>query len=114
LKASAEYDDRTGLFLINGEFTASIVIARCRQTDAGRLRWLIRLEQQLAPDITIVVRMNPSNDAALDYYLLPHIDLADWNLRLAEYNGAALDTYRFDTLEYFWFLAERARIRVAS
>ena len=38
----------------------------------------------------------------------------DWKLRLAEFNGAALDTYRFDTLEYFWFLAERVRICVAS
>jgi hypothetical protein len=114
LKASIERDQRTDLLHVNGEFTASIVIARCRRTEAGSLRWLIRLEQQLAPDITIVVRMNPSNEAAIDYYLLPRIDMASWNLRLAEFNGAALDTYRFDTLDYFWFLAERARIRVAS
>ncbi|MCC7085138.1 MAG: recombinase family protein [Pirellulales bacterium] len=114
LKATADGDERSDLLLINGEFTASIVIARCRKTDAGRLRWLIRLEPQLAPDITIVVRMDAANDAALDYYLLPRIDVAAWNLRLAEFNGAALDTYRFDTLEYFWFLAERARLRVAS
>jgi len=114
LKASTERDEQTDLLLVNGEFTASIVIARCRQTEAGHLRWLIRLEQQLAPDITVVVRMNPSNEAALDYYLLPRIDLEEWNVRLAEFNGAALDTYRFDTLDYFWFLAERAKVRVAS
>ncbi len=114
LNASTVRDQHTDLLLVNGEFTASIVIARCRRTDAGHLRWLIRLEQELAADITIVVRMNATNDAALDYYLFPRMDLADWKLRLAEFNGAALDTYRFDTLEYFWFLAERVRIRVAS
>jgi hypothetical protein len=113
LKASAEGDECSDWLLINGEFTASIVIARCRRTDAGHLRWLIRLERQLEPDITIVVRMNPSNEVALDYYLFPRIDLEGWQLRLAEYNGAILDTYRFDTLDYFWLLAERARLRVA-
>ena len=114
LKASTERDERTDLLLVNGEFTASIVIARCRQTEAGHLRWLIRLEQKLAPDITIVVRMNPSNETALDYYLFPRLALDQWQLRLDEFNGAALDTYRFDTLDYFWFLAKRARVRVAS
>jgi DNA invertase Pin-like site-specific DNA recombinase len=114
LKASTVSDERTDLLLVNGEFTASVVVARCRQTESGHLRWLIRLEQELAADITIVVRMNATNETALDYYLLPRIDLADWKLRLAEFNGAALDTYRFDTLDYFWFLAERARICVAS
>jgi DNA invertase Pin-like site-specific DNA recombinase len=114
LKASTVSDERTDLLLVNSEFTASIVIARCRRTEAGHLRWLIRLEQELAADITIVVRMNPTNEAALDYYLFPRMDMEDWTFRLAEFNGAALDTYRFDTLDYFWFLAERARVRVAS
>jgi hypothetical protein len=114
LKASAVSDARTDLLLVNGEFTVSIVIARCRQTEAGHLRWLIRLERELAADITIVVRMNPTNETALDYYLLPRMDLDGWSLRLAEFNGAALDTYRFDTLDYFWLLAERARICAAS
>ncbi len=114
VKAFAQLDERTDLLRINGEFTVSLLIARSRQTEAGRLRWLIRLEPQLAPDITIVVRMNSSNESVLDYYLLPRIDRADWSLRLAEFNGAALDTFRFETLDYFWFLAERARFREAS
>ena len=114
LKASINRNERTDVLLVNGEFTASIVIARCRRTKAGHLRWLIRLEQQLAADITIAVRMNPSNESALDYYLLPRIDLSTWPLRLAEFNGAALDTYRFETLDYLWFLVERARARLAS
>lgn len=32
-----------GLVTVNGEFTASIVIARCLETSAGGLRWKIRL-----------------------------------------------------------------------
>jgi hypothetical protein len=114
LEAFAERDERTDVLLVNGEFTALIVIARCRRTEAGRLRWLIRFEHEQAPDITIVVRMNATNDAAHDYYLFPRVDLADMQLRLAEFNGAVLDTYRFDNLDYFWFLAERARVRVAT
>lgn len=114
LKASAARDSRTDLLLINGEFTVSLVIARCRRTDAGHLRWLIRLEQDMAADITIAVRMSTANETVLDYYLFPRMDLQGWTLRLEEFNGAALDTYRFDTLDHFWFLAERARIRVAS
>jgi len=30
----------------------------------------------LAPDITVAVRMDADNHAALDYYLLPRIDMA--------------------------------------
>jgi len=100
--------------LINGEYSLSIVIARCRRTEAGSYRWLIRFDQLLRPDITIVVRMNAKNSAALDYYVLPRIDLRRWNLRLAEFNGAQLDTYRFDSLAGFWDLARRTMIEVAA
>ena len=42
---------------INGEFTASIVIARCGETGTGMRRWKIRLDASLGPDITLAVRM---------------------------------------------------------
>ncbi len=53
--------EEDGLVTINDEFTASIVIARCQETPAGGLRWKIRLDQGLRPDITIAVRMQPGN-----------------------------------------------------
>lgn len=46
-------DPATDILTINEEFTASLVIVRCRQTAAGSLRWHIRLDTGLAPDITV-------------------------------------------------------------
>ena len=65
----------TDLLTINGEFTASIVVARCRETPSGGLRWKIRFDTGLAPDITIAIRMRRTNTDALDFYLLPQFEM---------------------------------------
>lgn len=114
LGATVVRDERTDLLFINGEYTASLVLARCKPTPSGSLRWLIRLDQGLAPDITIAARMGVSNEAPDDFYLLPHIDITLPRLLLAESNGSTLDTYRFDTLDYFLQLAVRVKITVAA
>ena len=100
----------TDLLAVNSEFTASIVIARCQQTPAGSLRWKIRLDTGLAPDITVGLRMDSSNEAPLDYYLLPLLEMTTDRIRLAEENGLMLDAFRFDSLEFFFAMAERAKI----
>jgi hypothetical protein len=109
-----EQDQPTDLLTINGEFTTSLVIARCRRTQAGSLRWFVRLDTGLEPDITVVLRMDPPNENTLDYYLLPLIDMTVERLRLSEENGAIIDSYRFDTLDFFFGMAERVRIKVAA
>ena len=58
--------------------------------------------------MTVAVRMDASNVAPLDYYVLPSIDMTEPRLRLAEDNGFSLDAYRFDDLGFFFSLAERA------
>ena len=103
-------DPATDLLTVNREFTASIVISRCRQTKAGSRRWKIRLDTGLAPDLTVALRMNAANDAVLDYYLLPLRVLDTNRIRLAEENGLMLDAFRFETLDHFFGMAERARI----
>ncbi|WP_444462018.1 recombinase family protein [Rhodobacter capsulatus] len=100
----------TDLVLVNDEFTISIVLARCQITAAGALRWHIRFDVGLVPDITIAVRMDEANGAPRDYYLLPSIDMTVGRLKLAEQNGLSLDAYRFETLDFFYSLASRARI----
>lgn len=110
----AVQDPDTDLIRINDEFTASVVLARCHETEAGSLRWRIRLDVSLVPDITIAVRMDETNQATRDYYLLPSIDMTVDRLRLAEQNGLSLDAYRFDTLNYFYALAGRAQITEAA
>jgi hypothetical protein len=109
-----ERDQHTDLLTINEEISASIVLARCWQTPAGSLRWLIRFDLGLSPDITVALRMDTANSAPLDYYLLPLIDLDIERLRLSEYNGAHLDTFRFDNLEFFFGMAERSKMWMAA
>jgi DNA invertase Pin-like site-specific DNA recombinase len=105
-----EQNPATDLLTINGEFTASIVVVRCRTTPAGSLRWQIRFDAGLWPDITVAVRMGQMNREALDYYLLPRIDMTERRLRLAEDNGVSLDAYRFESLESFFSLSARAKL----
>lgn len=106
----AVQDPTTDLIRVNGEFTTSVVLARCFETGAGSLRWRIRLDAGLVPDITIAVRMDELNERPRDYYLLPSIDMIMGQLRLAEQNGLSLDAYRFDSLDFFFDMAGRARI----
>ncbi len=107
-------DPTNDLLTINDEFTASIVIVRCFQTAAGSLRWKLRLDTALKPDITVAVRMEEANESARDYYLLPRLDMYDAVLRLAEYNGLSLDAYRFDALDVFYQMAARTSLRAAA
>src|SRR5205085_4932837 len=96
------HDAATDLLTINGEFTSSIVVARCSTAGSGRSRWTLRLDTGLRPDITVVLHMAPENREALDYYLLPRIDVAVARLRLAERNGVSLDTYRRTARDRFF------------
>jgi hypothetical protein len=107
---SAESD----LLDVNGEFSLSVVIARCRETPAGALRWRLRFDAGLRPDITIAVRMDIRNRRPLDFYVFPKIDTANERIRLAEENGLSLDAYRFDTLDILNELAMPIRIREAA
>jgi hypothetical protein len=107
-------DRDSDLLTINGEFSASLVLARCQQTEAGHRRWLIRLDVGLRPDITLAVRMAPGNREILDYYLLPQVDLRPARLRMGQDNGLDLDCFRFNDLNFFFGMAERARLPVAA
>ena len=107
-------DEHTDLITVNGAFTVSIVLARFQKTPAGSPRWTIRLDHGLAPDLTVAVRLNATNAGALDYYLLPSLDIRAERLRVAEENGLCLDTYRLDTLDYLYGLAVQVQIEVAA
>ena len=95
----------TDRVIVNGEFSLSVVIARSIQTPTGLLRWKLRFDTSLAPDITIVVRMDSANRAPFDYYLFPRIDLLSEKLRLTEDNALGLDAYRFDDLDLLYAIA---------
>ena len=103
--SNAWQDVQTDRVIVNGEFSLSVVIARCIELPTGLLRWNLRFDTSLAPDITIVVRMDSANRAPLDYYLFPRIDMLSAKLRLAEENALGLDAYRFDGLGLLYDIA---------
>jgi len=113
LGARAVWDNETELLNVNHEMRVSIVLCRHTETGAGSSRWLIRLDASTRPDITIAVRMDATNEGIRDYYVLPAIDMTWENLRVAEVNGIYLDTYRCDTLDYFFGMAERVNLEEA-
>ena len=81
-----------------------MAINECYERSIGRLsdaRW-VPLEE-----VTRIV--DELNAAPRDYYVLPSIDMTADRLRLAEQNGLSLDAYRFDTLDFFFSMAGRAR-----
>jgi DNA invertase Pin-like site-specific DNA recombinase len=114
LGGSLHRDLATDLLLINGEFSVSLVLARCQISENGRSHWKVRFDTGLAPDITVAVRLDQSNGSALDYYLLPRLDFSQTGISLAERNAVEFESYRFDTLDYLYGMAERVRLRRAA
>ncbi|MCY1242126.1 hypothetical protein D9M72_550690 [compost metagenome] len=107
-------DDTTDLLTVNGEFTTSLVVARCKPTSAGSFRWLVRFDASLHPDVTVVARMDPSNRYAHDYYVFPAIDFSTEKMPVLEDNGFTLDAYRVDSLDSFYQLAGRVALQEAA
>src|SRR6202008_2001235 len=64
LGSAVRVDPVTHLLRVNEEFSVSLVIVRCARTGAGDLRWKIRLDTSLRPDITVAVRMDAQNAVA--------------------------------------------------
>lgn len=111
--ASVEISAQNDVLTINGEWTASVVIARCHSTPAGTLRWKLRFDISLAPDITIAVRMEQANRQVRDYYLVPLIDMGAWPQKMAEENSPLIDSYCFATLDVLDGLAARCSLKEA-
>ncbi len=107
-------DMETDLVLINREWTVSVVIARCIEQQSGALRWNVRFDMSLRPDITVAVRMDAANELAKDYYLIPRLDMAAWPRHLGLDNSPFIDGYRFQDLDILSALAARVRLKEAA
>ncbi len=108
LGGTVQRDFESDLLTVNAEFSSSLVIARCQQTQAGSSRWFIRFDATLRPDITVTARMDPENENIQDYYLFPNVDTQKKGIRLALQNAREFDAYRFDSLDFFFSMARRA------
>jgi hypothetical protein len=114
LGATVGVDKNDDLLTINSEYTASLILARCRESRAGNLRWQLRFDESLHPDIVIAARLQPGNDEILDFYLLPRLDLLTERLTFRPENGLILDVYRFNNLNFFMEMAKRVRLESAA
>jgi DNA invertase Pin-like site-specific DNA recombinase len=112
--ARVERDAATDLLTVNGQFRVSIVLSRHERTPSGAARWTIRLDRGADPDLTIAIRMDDSNSAPLDYYVLPALDVAAEHLRLATQNFIGIDAYRCSSLDYFIGMAEQVAVESAA
>ena len=118
LRLTAAGSSRTGthtdLLKINSEYSASLILARCRETSAGNHRGHLRFDESLNPDIIIAARLQPGNEDILDYYLMPRTDILRERLNLKPHNGLICDVYRFQNLKFFVELARREPIEEAA
>ncbi len=95
---------------INNEIKINLIISRCITMKSGKFRWKIRLQSNLEPDITIVIRMNSGNISPVDYYILPRIDILNDALIIKENNPSHLEYYRFDNLFELFNVLSRVNI----
>lgn len=112
--AQIQRDLNTDLIHVSEEFSVSLIIARCLKTISGSLRWKLRFDLSLRPDITLAIRMDANNQLPLDYYLFPRIDFLGEKFNLSECNDLQFDAYRIDTLDSLFELAKRLNIMEAA
>ena len=114
VQALVTRDSHTDLLTINTEYTVAVVLARCQTTPAGSLRWIIRLDGALKPDITIAARLKPGNESVLDFYLLPSIAEVGDSIRFASHNPLSLEVFHFSDLSFFVTIAKRVNLEEAA
>ena len=114
LGATVSVDPKTDLLRINSEYSASLILARCRESRTGFRRWHLRFDESLRPDVIIAARLQQGNEEILDYFLFPRHDELAEHLSLRQENGLVLDVYRFNNLNFFMEMAERVRIEGAA
>ena len=108
---SVKQDPVTGVLTVNDEITAFILMVRCRTIRGRPPHWIIRFDVNPRADILVAVRMDRMNREPRDYYLLPALAMPTRVLWLKEDNGISLDAYRYETLEPFFDLFARHRLR---
>lgn len=107
------HSDMNDLLTVYKNIKISVVPSRCKIMKSGRLRWVVRLERSLNPDISVVMRMNESNTKVVDYYILPHLEKIENLMDLKEDNTFLLELFRFDDLHILTDLLSPYPMRAA-
>lgn len=104
-------DPANGLLMLGDELKVSIVLARCLHLNTGLRRWRIGFDADHAPDLTLAIRLDGSNTAEQDYYLLPRLAFGNQPLLVGDPSPAELECFRFNDLEQFYGLTRRSSIQ---
>ena len=108
-------DPATDLLEVNGEFSVSLVLARCHaRPRPGIIAGKCVSTPACARTSRWRFAWTTTTRPPLDYYLLPRLDFGQARICLADNNAFEFDSYRFDTLDYLYGMAERFRIRRAA
>jgi DNA invertase Pin-like site-specific DNA recombinase len=111
LGGRVERDPSTDLLYVNDELVICLVVARCRTALNGEHRWRICFDPtRYNPDITVAIRLDPTNACELDYYLLPQLDLPKQEIRMGQRNREQFECFRFEDLDFFYGMAQRERV----
>lgn len=106
--ASATIDSRTGVIHINEDLTVWLGVSQCFG-DGPESRWWIPQKTSSPFDLTIMARLNASNDATWDFYVFPKETLPKVRC-LRRHNSLLLDIYRFDNLDRVCDIFRRKRV----
>ncbi len=110
--ASVTFGTQRTLLVINGQFTILFVFSRCRDQDARGDHWVLKLDSNLKPDLTVIMRMARGNEQPLDYFLIPRIArLPIPRFEVRAENGFVLDAYRFPNLDVLKAMCRRTEIK---
>lgn len=98
----ASFDKTTDVLTINGKLAISILIARCRRTESGRLRWTVRRRTNMARDLIIALRVDQSSINIMDYLLLSATNFPVERMEFSELNRFRIKSCRFETIDALW------------
>jgi len=107
--ATVDRNPDTDVLTINDELTVRFLVCRCCRSKSGP-RWYFRPESLPPCDITIEARMNPRNDAVLDYFVVPRLE----RFRNQSYYGSSksvINIFRFDDLSVLDNMVRRTTIK---
>jgi DNA invertase Pin-like site-specific DNA recombinase len=98
-----------GHLMINEVLTISIRMALSHHRYKA-YEWTIDFAGAKPADVSIVVRLGIDNETVLDYYVFPLTELIGKKIRMTNYRQPAIDTYRFDHLDFFFELCKKTTI----
>nr|WP_281384736.1 recombinase family protein [Novosphingobium piscinae] len=84
--------------IVNHEISLSVHVARCHALNSGNMRWQTRGFRSKATDINVIARMDPSNSAISEYYIIPRAEVTYGTLNIDGTNAPDFSGYRYSDL----------------